>query len=79
LEMDKYTDLVRTKSLEISITFNEMYFLHDLLQSRIASLAPNSLEPLCIILQELGTAPPQLPRKDNTSVDLPLINQFEKP
>jgi len=38
LEMDKYTDLVRTKSLEISITFNEMYFLHDLLQSRIASL-----------------------------------------
>jgi Ras GTPase-activating-like protein IQGAP2/3 len=76
LEMDNYIALSK-KDLELSITLNEVYATHSLLEKHSAALAKEDNSHLSVILQELGPAPPQLPRKENRAINLPLFSKWE--
>jgi Ras GTPase-activating-like protein IQGAP2/3 len=76
LEMDQYIALSK-KDLELNITLNEIYNTHSLLLQHAEVLCPNEEDHLSIILKELGTPPPQVPRKENKSIILPLFNRWE--
>ena len=76
LEMDNYVALSK-KDLELSITLNEVYATHALLEKHSAALAKDDNSHLNLILQELGPAPSQLPRKDNRTINLPLFSKWE--
>lgn len=95
LEMDNYVALSK-KDLELSITLNEVYATHALLEKHAAELVSISLvaekyvasDPsqakeetshLNVLLQELGPAPAQLPRKENRAINLPLFSKWETP
>jgi len=41
--------------------------------------SPNDKQHLHILLQELGPAPGQVPRKENRAIDLPLYSRWETP
>jgi len=76
LQLDKYLRLGKNHDYYISITLNEMYFIHSLLKGYSDVLNPGD-KLLREILTELGPAPPQLPRKDNANVELLLINRYK--
>lgn len=76
LEMDNYVALSK-KDLELSITLNEVYATHALLEKHSAVLVRDDSSHLNIILQELGPAPAQLPRKENRAINLPLFSKWE--
>ena len=76
LEMDSYVALSK-KDLELSITLNEVYATHALLEKHSAALGKDDNSHLSVILQELGPAPGQLPRKDNRAINLPLFSKWE--
>ncbi|KAL6721129.1 RasGAP protein [Lecanora helva] len=76
LEMDNYVALSK-KDLELSITLNEVYATHALLEKHSAALGKDDNSRLRVILQELGPAPAQLPRKDNRAINLPLFSKWE--
>ncbi|KAI9685029.1 MAG: glyceraldehyde-3-phosphate dehydrogenase 1 [Bathelium mastoideum] len=78
LEMDNYVALSK-RDLELSITLNEIYATHSLLERHIGALARDESSHLALLLQELGPAPAQLPRKDNRVVSLPLFSKWEAP
>ncbi|KAL9104651.1 MAG: hypothetical protein Q9187_008876, partial [Circinaria calcarea] len=76
LEMDNYVALSK-KDLELSITLNEVYATHALLEKHTRELAKDEHSHLKVILQELGPAPAQLPRKENRAINLPLFSKWE--
>ncbi len=76
LEMDNYVALSK-KDLELSITLNEVYATHALLEKHGAALSKDDNSQLSVILQELGPAPAQLPRKENRAINLPLFSKWE--
>ncbi|EAL62943.1 RasGTPase-activating protein [Dictyostelium discoideum AX4] len=76
LQLDKYLAMAKTSDITINITLNEMYFVHSLLEQHINSLAPDQNDPLRVILNDLGAAPPQLSRTENANVELKLTNRF---
>ena len=76
LEMDNYVALSK-KDLELSITLNEVYATHAMLEKHSAELAKDEHSHLSVLLQELGPAPAQLPRKENRAINLPLFNKWE--
>lgn len=77
LEMDNYVALTK-RDLELQITLNEVYATHVLLEKYGAALAASDQHShLHTLLQELGPAPPQLPRKENRTVGLPLFSKWE--
>lgn len=76
LEMDNYVALSK-KDLELSITLNEVYATHALLEKHSAALGKDDNSHLNLILGELGPAPAQLPRKDNRTINLPLFSKWE--
>ncbi|KAL9083877.1 MAG: hypothetical protein Q9165_008347 [Trypethelium subeluteriae] len=78
LEMDNYVALSK-RDLELSITLNEIYATHSLLERHIGALTRDESSHLALLLQELGPAPAQLPRKDNRVVNLPLFSKWEAP
>ncbi|KAF2134568.1 Rho GTPase activation protein [Dothidotthia symphoricarpi CBS 119687] len=78
LEIDNYVALSK-KDLELSITLNEVYATHQLLERHIAELAKDDSSHLGVILSELGPAPAQLPRKENRAINLPLFSKWETP
>jgi len=94
LELDNYVALSK-KDLELSITLNEVYATHSLLERHQAELvgkagtqpaaytnhmqAKDDSSHLSVILQELGPAPAQLPRKENRAINLPLFSKWETP
>ncbi|KAI9296132.1 putative ras GTPase-activating protein sar1 [Neoconidiobolus thromboides FSU 785] len=78
LEMDQYIALSK-KDLVLNITLNEMFNTHALLVQHMNSLAPNEDQRLRICLDELGPPPPQVPRYENKTVELPLFSKFETP
>jgi Ras GTPase-activating-like protein IQGAP2/3 len=75
LEMDNYVALSK-RDLELSITLNEVYAMHGLLDKHNAELTHDNGH-LGLLLHELGGAPPQLPRKDNRTINLPLFSKWE--
>ncbi|KAI4149236.1 MAG: hypothetical protein LQ340_004734 [Diploschistes diacapsis] len=76
LEMDNYVALSK-KDLQLSITLNEIYATHSLLDKHSQSLAKDEHSHLKQILDDLGPAPPQLLRKDNRQIQLPLFSKWE--
>ncbi|KAI9798580.1 MAG: glyceraldehyde-3-phosphate dehydrogenase 1 [Piccolia ochrophora] len=76
LEMDNYVALSK-KDLELSITLNELYSTHALLDKHSVVLSKDENSHLNMILQELGPAPAQLPRKENRTINLPLYSRWE--
>lgn len=76
LEMDNYVALSK-KDLELSITLNEVYSTHALLEKHIHELNRDGNSHLAVILNDLGPAPPQLPRKENRAINLPLFSKWE--
>ena len=76
LEMDNYVALTK-KDLELQISLNEVYATHALLEKHNVALAQDSSSHLGVLLQELGPAPPQLPRKENRAINLPLFSRWE--
>ncbi|MCJ1389006.1 glyceraldehyde-3-phosphate dehydrogenase 1 [Xylographa bjoerkii] len=76
LEMDNYVALSK-KDLELSITLNEVYATHALLEKHSQALAKDEHSHLKLLLQELGPAPAQLPRKENRAINLPLFSKWE--
>jgi Ras GTPase-activating-like protein IQGAP2/3 len=98
LEMDNYVALSK-RDLELSITLNEVYATHQLLERHATELVSSKLarrddakdkvtdllqarddsSHLGVILQELGPAPAQLPRKENRAINLPLFSKWETP
>ncbi|OJT07371.1 GTPase-activating protein [Trametes pubescens] len=78
LEMDQYMALSK-KDLVINITLNELYNTHSLILQHIEALSPNDKQHLRILTDELGAAPPQVPRKENRAIELPLYSRWETP
>ncbi|KAE8543290.1 hypothetical protein D1P53_000781 [Cryptococcus gattii VGV] len=78
LELDQYMALSK-KDLQINITLNELYNTHSLLMQHMDVLSPNDQHHLRILLDELGPAPAQVPRKENRSIELPLFSRWETP
>lgn len=76
LEMDNYVALSK-KDLHLSITLNEIYATHALLEKHNQALAKDEHSHLRQILDDLGPAPAQLPRKENRAIQLPLFSKFE--
>lgn len=77
LEMDNYVALTK-RDLELQITLNEVYATHALLERHSTALAASDQHShLHTILQELGPAPSQLPRKENRTINLPLFSKWE--
>ena len=76
LEMDNYVALSK-RDLELQISLNEVYATHALLEKHTTELAKDPSSHLKILLQELGPAPPQLPRKENRAINLPLYSKWE--
>jgi Ras GTPase-activating-like protein IQGAP2/3 len=76
LEMDNYVALSK-KDLELSITLNEIYATHALLEKHSDALAKDEASHLSVLLRDLGTAPAQLPRKENRAISLPLFSRWE--
>ncbi|KAI9322511.1 Rho GTPase activation protein [Dichotomocladium elegans] len=78
LEMDQYMALSK-KDIMISITPNEIYNTQSLLQQHIDILAPKPTDHLRVLVTEVGPAPPQVPRKENKPIELPLFSRWEIP
>ncbi|KAK7965899.1 GTPase-activator protein for Ras-like GTPase [Apiospora aurea] len=57
LEMDNYVALSK-KDLELSITLNEVYAMHGLLDKHTGELCKDENSHLALIINELGPAPP---------------------
>ena len=76
LEMDNYVALSK-RDLELQITLNEVYSTHALLDKHCGALAQDQNSHLNVLLQELGPAPAQLPRKENRTINLPLFSKWE--
>jgi Ras GTPase-activating-like protein IQGAP2/3 len=76
LEVDNYVALSK-KDLELSITLNEVYATHGLIEKHYKELVKDDNSPLSQLLAELGKAPPQLPRKENRHINLPLFSKWE--
>lgn len=76
LEMDNYIALSK-KDLELSITLNEVYATHALLEKHSDELNRDENSHLAVILHDLGPAPPQLARKENRAINLPLFSKWE--
>jgi Ras GTPase-activating-like protein IQGAP2/3 len=76
LEMDNYVALSK-KDLELSITLNEIYAMHGLLDKHKNVLCKDENSHLATIMAELGAAPPQVPRKENRVMNLPLFSRWE--
>lgn len=78
LEMDNYVALSK-RDLELSITINEVYAMHALLEKHRTSVVRDDGSHLFQLLNELGPAPPQVARKDNRALNLPLYSKWETP
>lgn len=76
LEMDNYVALSK-KDLELSITLNEIYAMHGLIDKHRNELCKDENSHLHIIMSELGPSPPQVPRKENRVINLPLFSRWE--
>jgi Ras GTPase-activating-like protein IQGAP2/3 len=76
LEMDNYVALSK-KDLELSITLNEVYAMHMLIEKHHVALSREETSHLSQLLAELGPSPQQLPRKENRAINLPLYSKWE--
>ncbi|KAK3726915.1 hypothetical protein QZH41_016700, partial [Actinostola sp. cb2023] len=74
LEMEHYLSL--SKSINISISLNEMNKIHELILQYLDDLALTEDDPLHVLLDELGAAEHQIPCMEDLTVHLPLSNKW---
>jgi Ras GTPase-activating-like protein IQGAP2/3 len=74
MQMDRYLTLAKHSDTTINITLNEMYFIHSLLLQHLDTFGIDNTAQVRTLLADLGPAPPQLPRADNSNVELVLRN-----
>ncbi|KAJ2990042.1 hypothetical protein NUW58_g3157 [Xylaria curta] len=77
LEVDQYVALTN-KNIELSITLNEVYAMHGLIEKHSGELCKDENSHLSQIMSELGHAPAQVPRKENRAINLPLFSRWEQ-
>ncbi|KAI8894171.1 Rho GTPase activation protein [Globomyces pollinis-pini] len=77
LEMEQYIALSKNQ-IDLTITLNEMYSTHQFLAAHVDTLCPEKDGRLRICLADLGSAPPQLPRKENRSINLSLFSRWDQ-
>lgn len=78
LGVDEYMELTQKTAPTISITWNEIYSTHGLLNKYLLKLAPEKDDPLRQILSALGNeAPSEVPLEENEEIKLPLVNKFQ--
>ncbi|KAI0195275.1 GTPase-activator protein for ras-like GTPase [Xylaria flabelliformis] len=77
LEVDQYVALTN-KNIELSITLNEIYAMHGLIEKHSAELCKDENSHLAQIMSDLGHAPAQVPRKENRAINLPLFSRWEQ-
>ncbi|KAI0404763.1 GTPase [Xylaria palmicola] len=77
LEVDQYVALTN-RNLELSITLNEVYAMHGLIEKHTGELCKDENSHLAQIMGELGHAPAQVPRKENRAINLPLFSRWEQ-
>ncbi|KAI0487073.1 GTPase [Xylaria cf. heliscus] len=77
LEVDQYVALTN-KNIELSITLNEIYAMHGLIEKHSAELCKDENSHLAQIMADLGHAPVQVPRKENRAINLPLFSRWEQ-
>lgn len=77
LEVDQYVALTKN-NLELSITLNEVYAMHGLIEKHSTELCKDENSHLALIMSELGHAPPQVARRENRAINLPLFSRFEQ-
>ncbi len=73
LGVNEYINLTLTKTPTITITWNELYSLHSLLNERVAKICPENEDPLRMILKSVASVPEVGP-DDNEEVAIALIN-----
>ncbi|KAK9369574.1 Rho GTPase activation protein [Lipomyces kononenkoae] len=76
LELDQYVALSK-KDITLSITINEIYSMHTLLEQHLDTLGREKSSRLSVILRDVGPAPSVLPRSENFTLQLPLFSRFE--
>ncbi|KAK9238227.1 Rho GTPase activation protein [Lipomyces kononenkoae] len=76
LELDQYVALSK-KDIRLSITINEIYSMHALLEQHLGTLGREKPSRLSVILRDVGPAPALLPRIENFTLQLPLFSRFE--
>lgn len=74
LGVNEYINLTLTKTPTITISWNELFSLHGLLNERIAKICPDNEDPLRMILKSVSAVPEQLAPEDNEEVAISLIN-----
>jgi len=74
LGVNEYINLTLTKTPTITITWNEVYSLHALLNERISKICPENEDPLRMVLKSVSTVPDQLNPEDNEEVAIALVN-----
>ena len=74
--MDRYLALQKT-DMSVSITENEIYNTHSLLEKYLHVLSLNPSDRLREILKIVGSAPSQVPRELNNTINLPLRSKWE--
>ncbi|KAI0449396.1 GTPase [Xylaria acuta] len=77
LEVDQYVALTN-KNIELSITLNEVYAMHGLIEKHSGELCKDENSHLAQIMSDLGHAPAQVPRKENRAINLPLFSRWEQ-
>ncbi|KAI0195058.1 GTPase [Astrocystis sublimbata] len=77
LEVDQYVALTN-KNIELSITLNEVYAMHGLIEKHSGELCKDDNSHLAQIMSDLGHAPAQVPRKENRAINLPLFSRWEQ-
>ncbi|KAJ2849251.1 RasGAP protein [Coemansia brasiliensis] len=78
MEMDQYVALTK-HDITLSISLNELYNTHALLRQHLHVLAPSPDSHLRTLLDELGDAPPLVPRNLNATLELGLFSRWETP
>lgn len=76
LGVDEFMELTQKTNPTITIHLNEIYSTHGLLLKYLHKLAPDTTDPLNILLSKEGMtkAPDELPKDQDEEIKLPLIN-----
>ncbi|KAI8338627.1 Rho GTPase activation protein [Chlamydoabsidia padenii] len=78
LEMDQYMALSK-KDILLNISLNEIVSTLKLVQHHLDVIAPKEKDRIRILITEMGPTPPQVARKDNKTIELPLFSRWEIP
>lgn len=76
LEMDQYVALSK-KDLSLSITLNEIFGMHSLLDKYKSGVCQSDDSHLSVLLKDLGKPPALVPRAMNGTMELQLFNLWE--